>query len=43
MDKQELWLMKDNFYKIGHRKDEPNIKTACKPSIFIKTDSNKIN
>ena len=43
MDKSELWLIRDNFYKISHRQDEPNIKTACKPSIFIKTDPNQIN
>ena len=43
MDKSELWLMRDNFYKIDHRQNEPSIKTACKPLIFIKTDPNKIN
>ena len=35
--------MRDNFYKIGHRQDEPSIKTACKPLILIKTDPNQIN
>ena len=43
MDKSKLWLMRDNFYKISHRQNEPSIKTACKPSIFIKTDPNQIN
>ena len=36
MDKSELWLMRDNFYKIGHRQNEPSIKTACKPPILLK-------
>ena len=43
MDKSELWLMRNNFYKIGHRQNESNIKIACKPLIFIKTDPNQIN
>ena len=43
MDKSELWLMRDNFYKIGHRQNKPSIKTVCKPLIFIKTDPNQIN
>ena len=36
MDKSELWLMKDNFYKIGHRQNEPSIKTACKLRFLLK-------
>ena len=43
MDKLELWLLRENFYKIGHRKNEPSIKTACKPLIFIKSNLNQIN
>ena len=43
MDKSELWLMKDNFYKSGHRQNELSIKTACKPPVFIKTVPNQIN
>ena len=43
MDKSELWLMRDNFYKISHRQNEPRIKTAFKPRIFMKTDPNQIN
>ena len=43
MDKSELWLMRDNFYKIDHRQNELNIKTSCKPPIFIKTDINQNN
>ena len=43
MDKSEFWLMRDNFYKIGHRQNKLSIKTACKPPIFIKTDLNQIN
>ena len=35
--------MKDNFYKIGHIQNEPSIKTAYKPLIFIKSDPNQIN
>ena len=33
----------EQFYKIGNRQNEPNIKTDCKPLIFIKTDPNQIN
>ena len=43
MDKSDLWLMKDNFYKSGYKKKNQNIKTACKPLIFIKTDPNQVN
>ena len=43
MDKSELWLMRDNFHKIGRRQNKPRIKIACKPPIFIKTDLNQIN
>ena len=43
MDKSELRLMRDNFYKIGHRQNEPSIKTDYKLPIFIKTDLNQIN
>ena len=35
--------MRDNCYKSGHRQNEPNVKTAYKPPIFIKTDPNQIN
>ena len=42
MDKSELWLMRNNFYKICHQQNEPNIKTPCKPPILIKTDPNQI-
>ena len=43
MDKSELWLMRDNFYKSGHKQNDQNVKTACKLSIFIKTDPNQLN
>ena len=43
MNKSELWLMSNIFYKINHRQNEPNIKTACKLPIFIKTNPNQIN
>ena len=43
MDKSELWLLRDNFYKIDHRQNEPSKKTAYKPLIFIKTDLNQNN
>ena len=35
--------MRNNFCKIDHRQNEPNIKTAYKPLIFIKTDPNQVN
>ena len=36
MDKSELWLIRNNFYKIGHRQNKPNIKTACRLQFLLK-------
>ena len=35
--------MKDNFIKVVTNKMNQNVKTAYKPSIFIKTDPNQLN
>ena len=35
--------MRDNFYKSGHRQNEPKVKIACKPPIFFKIDPNQLN